>query len=57
VSQYAAAHPRAWSTLKPVLEAALGSRISGDGTGLPMVALELGSGQPGCPAVQRRGAK
>lgn len=57
VSQYAAAHPRAWSTLKPVLEAALGSRISGDGTGLPMVALELGSGQPGRPAVQCRGAK
>lgn len=38
---YAARHPRAWATLKPVFEATLGTRIDSLHTGLPMIALDL----------------
>jgi deazaflavin-dependent oxidoreductase (nitroreductase family) len=38
---YAAAYPRAWASLRPVLERTLGARIDADGTELPMVALRL----------------
>lgn len=38
---YAAAHPRAWASLRPVLEETLGARIDADGTDLPLVALRL----------------
>ncbi|MBS1860542.1 MAG: nitroreductase family deazaflavin-dependent oxidoreductase [Actinobacteria bacterium] len=41
--RYAAAHPRAWSSLRPVLEETLGARIDADGTELPMVELRCGS--------------
>lgn len=37
--RYAAAHPRAWSSLRPVLEETLGARIEASGTELPVVAL------------------
>lgn len=37
--RYAAAHPRAWASLRPVLERTLGARIAADGTELPMVGL------------------
>lgn len=40
--RYAEAHPRAWESLRPVLEQTLGARIDADGTELPMVALRLG---------------
>jgi deazaflavin-dependent oxidoreductase (nitroreductase family) len=39
--RYAAAHPRAWAGLRPVLEQTLGSRIEVTGTDLPMVELDL----------------
>lgn len=38
---YAARHPRAWATLKPVFEATLGARIDSLRTSLPMIALDL----------------
>lgn len=41
LTAYSAAHPRAWATLKPVLEATLGASIDAQSTGLPLVALEL----------------
>jgi deazaflavin-dependent oxidoreductase (nitroreductase family) len=37
--RYASAHPRAWASLRPVLEETLGARIDAAGTDLPMVAL------------------
>lgn len=37
--RYASAHPRAWASLRPVLEQTLGARIEAEGTELPMVAL------------------
>jgi deazaflavin-dependent oxidoreductase (nitroreductase family) len=39
--RYAAAHPRAWAGLRPVLEQTLGSSIEVTGTDLPMVELDL----------------
>jgi deazaflavin-dependent oxidoreductase (nitroreductase family) len=41
LAAYAASHPRAWASLKPVFEATLGARIDQQATTLPMVALEL----------------
>jgi deazaflavin-dependent oxidoreductase (nitroreductase family) len=41
LTAYAASHPRAWAALRPVFEATLGARIDNDGTGLPMIALDL----------------
>lgn len=41
LERYAAAHPRAWSALRPVLEETLGARIDEHGTDLPMIALDL----------------
>jgi deazaflavin-dependent oxidoreductase (nitroreductase family) len=41
LGRYAEAHPRAWSTLRPVLEETLGAAIDTDGTELPMVCLKL----------------
>lgn len=41
LSAYAAAHPRAWRTLKPVFEATLEAKIDETATSLPLVALEL----------------
>lgn len=43
LTAYAARHPRAWATLKPVFEATLGARIDSQGTSLPMIALDLAS--------------
>lgn len=40
LARYAAAHPRAWATLRPVLEQTLGARIEKSGTALPMIALD-----------------
>ena len=37
--RYAGAHPRAWASLRPVLEETLGARIEAEGTELPVVAL------------------
>lgn len=44
LSRYAAAHPRSWAKLRPVLEQTLGTRIDERGTELPMVALDLRTG-------------
>lgn len=41
LSDYASSHPRAWRTLRPVLETTLGARIDSETTTLPLVALEL----------------
>jgi deazaflavin-dependent oxidoreductase (nitroreductase family) len=41
---YADAHPRAWASLRPVLEQTLGARIEESGTELPVVALRCGPG-------------
>ncbi|HEU5265455.1 MAG TPA: nitroreductase family deazaflavin-dependent oxidoreductase [Jatrophihabitans sp.] len=41
LDRYAAAHPRAWAGLRPVLEETLGARIERTGSDLPMVALQL----------------
>jgi deazaflavin-dependent oxidoreductase (nitroreductase family) len=41
--RYADAHPRAWASLRPVLEQTLGARIEEGGTELPMVALRRAS--------------
>jgi deazaflavin-dependent oxidoreductase (nitroreductase family) len=45
LTAYAASHPRAWATLKPVFEATLGARIDNEGTSLPMIALDLADGR------------
>jgi deazaflavin-dependent oxidoreductase (nitroreductase family) len=42
LADYAAAHPRAWRTLRPVFETTLGAQIDDHTTSLPLVALELG---------------
>lgn len=39
--RYAEAHPRAWASLRPVLEETLGARIDAEGTELPVLALRL----------------
>lgn len=41
LSRYAAARPRSWAKLRPVLEETLGARIDEHGTDLPMIAIEL----------------
>ena len=41
LTRYAAAHPRAWRTLRPVLERTLGAPITEAATPLPLVALDL----------------
>jgi len=41
LDRYAARHPRAWTALRPVLEASLGAPISDHGTNLPLVAFQL----------------
>lgn len=43
LTDYAAAHPRAWRTLRPVLETTLGAQIDDHATALPLVALDLGA--------------
>ena len=47
LTAYARGHPRAWAALKPVFETTLGARIDRDGTGLPMIALDLRGSRPG----------
>jgi deazaflavin-dependent oxidoreductase (nitroreductase family) len=39
LTTYASRHPRAWKTLRPVLETTLGVPIDASGTSLPVVAL------------------
>lgn len=41
LARYSVAHPRAWSTLRPVLEQTLGASIDADGADIPLVALDL----------------
>lgn len=41
LAAYAAAHPRAWQTLRPVFETTLGAQIDDHTTPLPLVALGL----------------
>lgn len=41
LGRYAAAHPRSWAKLRPVLEQTLGTRIDIGGTDLPLIALDL----------------
>ena len=41
LTRYAAAHPRAWSKLRPILETTVGSQINDAGAALPMIALDL----------------
>lgn len=40
LARYAAAHPRAWSKLRAVLEQTLGARIDETATELPMVCFQ-----------------
>lgn len=44
LGRYAAAHPRAWAKLRPVLEETLGVRIAEHGADLPMVSIDLVAG-------------
>ena len=41
LSRYAAAHPRAWAELRPILERTLGARIDEHVAELPMIAIDL----------------
>lgn len=41
LADYAAAHPRAWQTLRPVFETTLGAQIEGHATSLPLLALDV----------------
>jgi len=41
LTAYATRHPRAWASLKPVLEETLGARVDATGTSLPVIALDL----------------
>ena len=41
LTAYAARHPRAWASLKPVLEATLGAQVDTTGTSLPVIAFDL----------------
>ena len=41
LTRYAAAHPGAWRTLRPVLERTLGAPITEAATPLPLIALDL----------------
>lgn len=45
VRAYAATHPRAWRSLRPVFEATLGAEIDQDGTSLPLVCLDINATQ------------
>lgn len=51
LSRYAAAHPRSWARLRPILEDTLGARIDEDGTELPVVAIDLAGPHPTGPHV------
>lgn len=42
LAAYAAAHPRTWARVRPVLEDTLGARIGDDGAGLPVVVFDTG---------------
>ena len=53
LAAYARRHPKAWAALKPVFETTLGTRIGSDGTGLPMIALDLASRPPGRRKIRR----
>jgi deazaflavin-dependent oxidoreductase (nitroreductase family) len=44
LDSYARRHPKAWATLRPVLESTLGRSIGGADTELPMVLLDLAAG-------------
>ncbi|HLH58801.1 MAG TPA: nitroreductase family deazaflavin-dependent oxidoreductase [Streptosporangiaceae bacterium] len=60
LTAYAARHPRTWARLKPVMEATLGTAISEQQTGLPLIRLqidrELARGEVGGePAPGERG--
>lgn len=55
LAAYAARHPRAWATLKPVLETTLGTTISEHQTGLPLVHLTLGGRSGGAPVPRPAG--
>ncbi|MEO7058301.1 MAG: nitroreductase family deazaflavin-dependent oxidoreductase [Lapillicoccus sp.] len=46
LATYSTAHPRAWRTLKPVLETTLGARIGEQESSLPLVALDLDWSRP-----------
>ncbi len=41
LAAYQRSHPRAWATLRPVLETTLGTPMDKDGTCLPMIALDI----------------
>ncbi len=41
IRRYASAHPRAWSRLRPVVEALLERPVTPDDPGVPVVALDL----------------
>jgi len=51
LGRYAAAHPRSWAKLRPVLEDTLGTRITEHGTELPMVVLALVDQGPARPRL------
>ena len=43
LSDYIARHPRAWASLKSVIEHSLGGRVDPPGTDLPLVELSVGT--------------
>lgn len=45
LDRYAAAHPRAWASLRPVLEKTLGGRIDATGTDFPMIEFSTAAGR------------
>jgi deazaflavin-dependent oxidoreductase (nitroreductase family) len=49
LAAYAARHPRAWATFRPVFEATLGAPIDAPASGLPIVALDLTDSGDGSP--------
>jgi deazaflavin-dependent oxidoreductase (nitroreductase family) len=51
--RYAAAHPRAWAKLRPILEQTLGELIDERGTELPMIAIDLVGPGMGSSAFDR----
>jgi deazaflavin-dependent oxidoreductase (nitroreductase family) len=53
LGRYAAAHPRSWAKLRPVLEDTLGTRITEHGTELPMIVLALVDQGPAGPGSFR----
>jgi hypothetical protein len=53
LSRYAAANPRSWAKLRPILEQTLGTPIGESGIELPMIAFDLVGRRTAHPAPDR----